>query len=589
MRGWLVLWGLVVASVGIACAPVSPDTEDGGGAGDACASLRVIVDSPGADEVLGTWKAEVAGRVEGAGEIRHLFYEVDGRGVSLPAHTGPFSFTVDSERRREVRFAVRAQTLDGCTAAAERVVLFDTTRWVDLSQDDVAEVFVAAPGEEVVVHWKPKVEKREAIVPSGSERTTRRAVWSDSRGPEGSIRLTVQNTDMEVWDFDLGVEPRMKPLVITVGTSLQMVPAHATLGVGESQWITIPNALDAEWTVEPAAVLRTEPYSRTIRAGMRFEAAQPGTYTVRAESADGKRVGEATIEVKDVEQPSTTVRELPPFPEGFSTNAVVALPDGSLVAGGRVEYVPALLRLPRGGDAWATYADLSAERHAVTHLVAGEDGETFALSGSVLRISPDGTIERILEEGRFPAPTASIWSAAGTLYAEVGSSKTYAFDAVAGDWVDTGGAGGCYSSDAVFAVEERGLWHSCLGWDWLVGPEFHGVSLAPLWDLMMDEEGGLLAATSRGVHRLSGGDGAWEQFAGGGPSDPGTVFLRSGRRLLAGSESGLWTLARADQTWVRVPVTPPRWPFFVALPDGAIVAGSKWSGGGGVVEIAVGE
>jgi len=589
MRGWLVPWNLVVASVGIACAPASPDTEDGGGAGDACARLRVIVDSPAADEVLGTWKAEVAGRVEGAGEIRHLFYEVDGRGVSLPAHTGPFSFSVDSERRREVRFAVRAQTVDGCIVAAERVLLFDTSRWVDLSQDEVAEVAVAAPGEEVVVHWRPKALRRSAVALEAWEASTRRSMRLDSWGPDGTTRITVQNRDIERWDFDLGVEPPMKALVIVVGTSLQMVPSRATVGVGEGQWITIPNATNAEWTVEPPAVLEPDrywSYSAAPRAARRFEAAQPGTYTVRATSLDGKRVGEATIEVKDSAPPPVTIRNLPHLPDAFRVEAVAALPDGSVVAGGRGDDRPALYRLPRQGDAWIALAGFEPEHGYVSHLVVA-GGELFALADGVLRIAPGGAVERILDRDRFSSWIGSIWTNGQTLYAELGSGQTYAFDAATGDWADAGGLGGCHSNDVISAVGAGGLWHTCAGLDWLFGPAFRGGALGALYDLTVDETAGLLAATSRGVHRLSDGVGGWEPVAGGGPSTPRAVFLRSEQRLLAGDDRGLWMLSRSDQTWIRMPVTPPSAPYFVVLPDGAIVMGSRYPGD--AVEITIGE
>ena len=590
MRGWFVSWVVAVAWFASGCAQTPGDSKEVDRSEKGCESLRVSIDSPAADAVFGTWSAQVEGRIESASELRSLVYDVGGIGRGLPAIAGPFRITVGSDRRSEVKVAIRAQTVDGCTAIAERIVRFDTTRWVDLLQDEMAEVVVEAPGDEVVVHWKAKVDQRREIVPEAWERNTRRLVQLDSWGPEGTTRLTVTNPDMEVWDFDLGVSPPLEPLVILVGTSLRMVPSHATIGVGEGQWITIPNATDAEWTVEPAAMLEPEMYARTLRAGMRFEAQQPGTYTVRAKSADGKRVGEATIEVKAIEQAPATVSELPALPDGFWPNAVVALPDGSLVAGGEVEVVPALLRLPRGGKEWTSYADVGAERRFFSHLVVGAEGELFALTDAVLRISPDGTFERILEVDPSLRRIDSIWSAGGTLYAGVGFSQTYAFNPAAGNWVEIIGMDNCRTSGVISAVDDRGLWLACVGTDWIAGPGFHGKTLAPMFDLALDEEGRLLAATWRGVHRLSGPAGRWEQMAGGGPSGEWTVFAGRGRRLVAANRKGLWTLSRSDETWVRVAVPAPEWPypFFVELPDGGIVMGDRLNGSG-IVEVSLGE
>ena len=177
MRGWIVPWLAAVASLASGCVQAPGDSAEGGGADGNCSSLRVSIDSPAEDEVLGTWTTQVVGRVESAAEIRNLYYEVEGTTLSLPVTAGPFSFPVWTDRRSEVRVAVHARSVEGCVSKVERMLRFDTTRWIELMQDEGwAEATVDAPGDEVVVHWKPQVMKHENVVPTARELNSGRMV-----------------------------------------------------------------------------------------------------------------------------------------------------------------------------------------------------------------------------------------------------------------------------------------------------------------------------------------------------------------------------------------------------------------------------
>lgn len=594
MRGWIVLWVVAAASIASGCAPAPPDsTEEVDESG--CSSLRVYFDSPAEDEIVGTWSTQVSGRVEGDVHLLGLHYEVDGHGLGIPAIAGPFSFTAWTDRRPEVRVAVQARSVDGCVVRAERVIRFDTSRWVELMQEgDWVEMNVAAPGEEVLVHWKPTRVKGPIGAPDARELVSGRYVslgLDNTRTGEGSFALTVENRDLEVWWITLGVNPGLSRLAISVGRSLEIAPSHVEVGVGDSQWLSITNALDAEWSVEPAAVLEPEPAGLAglgiVRAGARFEAERPGTYKVRATTADGKRVGEATIVVKAVAPPRVTTRDLPSFPSDFSPHAVVALPDGSLVAGGHRVYEAELLRLQRDGDAWSSYAEVGAES-GITHLVVGDGGELYALADSVLRISPEGAVERILDSKSVSRSIVGIWLDGGVLYAVVGFDRTYVFDPAAGAWTEVRLLGAC--PNLVLASDAHGRWHACMGQTRIVGPENELAALAPVSDLALDAEGRLLAATSKGVHRFSRDGQVWDHLAGGGPAEAGTMLLWAGQRLFAGNHSGLWTFVRSDRSWARVHESDPlfSWRYFVSMPNGAIVTGNRFSDSG-PVELTVEE
>lgn len=113
----------------------------------------MFIDSPAEDEIVETWSTQVSGRVEGDHHLVGLHYEVDGHGLGMPAIAGPFSFTVWTDRRPEVRVAVQARSED-CVVRAERVLHFDTSRWVELMQDGaVLEMNVAAPGAPTGRSW----------------------------------------------------------------------------------------------------------------------------------------------------------------------------------------------------------------------------------------------------------------------------------------------------------------------------------------------------------------------------------------------------------------------------------------------------
>ncbi|HEY0839422.1 MAG TPA: hypothetical protein VGD74_04500, partial [Vulgatibacter sp.] len=416
-------------------------------------------------------------------ELRNLYYDVEGTTLSLPAAEGPFSFPIEADRRSEVRVAVLARSVEGCVSQAERVIRFDTSKWIELVQGEGwADVTVDAPGKEFVVHWKAKVKEDVTLRADVSESISRRSVPLEGRGTsrgEGFVNITVQNEDLELWQFNLGIEPAFRPLAISVGPALQMIPARIDLGVGESQWISIPNARSAVWTVEPAAVLESEEGGSwgTRRAGARFEAQRPGTYKVRATSSDGARIGDALLEVKSIERPTVSISDLPPFPEGFRPIAVAALPDGTLAAGGHFDFEPALVRLPRGGDSWTTFADVRSESRVITHLVADEGGDLFALSDAVLRISPDGAIERILDSEVVSESIEAIWSAGGTLFATVGWYLTHAFDPATGAWTNLGLMGAC--PDTAAASNDQGVWLTCRGQDRLRRPDLSVPSLGP--------------------------------------------------------------------------------------------------------------
>ena len=619
MRSAFVVGVVLLAAMAFGCASTERDPVGGaggesgagvggmGGEGGPCAPILVEITSPVGDDAIGSWEVTVEGIIETVAGIVEVSYDVDGEVGALPPQAGPFAFTVPSNGRTVVPLAVRAHMADGCVATVWRTLHFDPSKWVELTQGtgEWLESTVDAPGVDLPVRWSDVGREREAIVPRAVEHVGLRMLGLPSFGMDdvdGSTTITVQNPDLEVWWFNLGVTPPMDPLVISVGRSLRMVPDVAEIDVGDEQWITISNAIRAVWTVDPPAELEPTPppdrpavVSVPPRAGARFAAGKPGRYTVRASTPFGGRVGEVTIDVKAIEAPPSSLRELPAFPEGFTANAVDALPDGTLFAGGRMDGSTsraALIRLAPGDLEWSVIEGIGAsDGGEITHVVAGAAGEVYALHDDGLyRVSAAGTVERLLDSGAAGESITTIWSVAGTLYVVI-DGFVYALEPASEIWRSLD-AWSCQGR-ATAADAGSSMWLACTG-DALLArygldfSDFLGViaTLGPVADLALDDGGRLLAATTRGVHRLSD-SGTWTQVAGGGPAGEGTILRRSGARLFAGDGRDVWTLSASGRSWVRLPL-PPAERLLVAVRDGRIVALDKELGGA-VVEIDVGE